>query len=123
MAILALDIGLKRVGAAINPYGAMVLELPTITFETHLQLFSKIKAVIEEYGIEAIVLGRPRDPSSAVGQLVEEVKDYFGHLKIILVDETLTTKEAERLLAQEGGGDSDARAARLILEQYISSKQ
>lgn len=116
--ILALDLGEKRVGMAVNPTGGLVLELPTTSFGSLSGLIEQLGLLVEEYEVVKIVVGAPR-PGSGLAQLLPGLADKLG-VELVQVDESLTTKEAERQLDQEGrAGDSDARAAKLILEQYL----
>jgi putative transcription antitermination factor YqgF len=123
MSILALDLGAKRVGMALNPTGTVVIELPTLVWQSITGLAAEIAAIVAEHKISTIVIGQPR-PGTAEEKLVATLAEALGEVRLDLIDETLSTKEAERQLAAEGltRGDSDARAARLILEQYLQER-
>ncbi len=120
MATLALDIGKKRVGVALNSYSDIVSELETISYSDLENLLNQISSLVDEYGVTQIVLGKPRKDSD-LEKLAQNITSHFN-LKFAFVDEALSTKEAERQLAGEGttGGDTDARSAKIILEQYLS---
>lgn len=120
--ILALDIGTKRTGVALNPTGSVILELPTLRYPDAESFLVRVAEVITEHQPRSLVIGQPRDSKSDVAHLVDRLKQLPGCSPIEFVDEALSTKEAERQLAAEGGGDSDARAAKLILEQYLDEK-
>lgn len=116
--LLALDLGGKRIGVAVNPTGSVVLELPTILRPHGEDIVPRILALIEEYGVRSVVIGVQRASNNELSNLAEHLMAALP-IPVYPLDETLTTKEAERQLQDEGGGDSDARAARLILEQAL----
>lgn len=119
MSVLALDIGARRIGCAVNSVGQLVLELPTIEYDDSDMALERIQSLLDEYRVRVLVLGRIRDPQSAASWR-SHLQQLPSDIQRVELDETLTTKEAERQLSDEGHpGDSDARAARLILEQYL----
>lgn len=120
--ILALDVGLKRVGVAFNPYGEIILELPTITWHEFADFIIALRKIINDHEVEKIVVGKPRSDSNKIVQLINKLKQEFHSINFIMIDETLTTKEAERQLGNSRA-DTDARAARLILEQYLNESR
>ncbi|MBI4032099.1 Holliday junction resolvase RuvX [Candidatus Berkelbacteria bacterium] len=114
---LALDLGGKRIGVAVNPTGQVIIELPTIVRAHGEDIVPLVDALIEEYSVKAVIVGQSRVREAGF------IRELMARLPVPVypVDETLTTKEAERQLSAEGArGDSDARAARLILEQYVA---
>lgn len=122
MAVLGLDLGERRVGVAFNPFGLMVIELNTLEWTTAEGLVADLGLLISEKNIDTVVFGRPRADSS-IERLVIMLADRLSNVSIVQLDETLTTKEAERQVAVDGKrGDTDAIAARLILEQYLSER-
>ena len=119
MAVLALDLGVRRVGTAINEVGLIVTELPTIEWTSVDELVAQIGLLVEERDVNKIVAGRPR-AGSPLDELLTVLADRLSNVELVLLDEALSTKEAERQLASEGiRGDSDARAASILLEQYL----
>lgn len=121
-ATLALDLGGRRIGVAVNPAGSIILELPTIQRLTHTDVLPTLLALIDEYQVDTVVVGRPRSGESEQAGYIQELRTRLP-ARVYELEESLTTKEAERQLAAEGvRGDSDARAARLILEQYFAER-
>ena len=122
--VLALDLGGRRIGVALNPTGTVVLELPTIVRPHGEDAVPRVMALIEEYGVRAVLVGQTRvREKSFIQELMARLP-----VPVYPVDETLTTKEAERQLSAEGTSasqrrDSDARSARLILEQYLREQR
>lgn len=121
MSVLALDIGAKRIGVAVNPYSDIVIELETINYKNSQELANEVDILISEYTIDTIVLGTVR-PDSSLTETIENLVDRFPNIKFHFVDEALSTKEAERQLKEEGikAGDTDQRAAKIILTQYLA---
>ena len=122
MAILALDLGARRVGMAINEVGSIVTELNTLEWTSVDQLVAEIGLLSAERDIQTIVVGKPRTESD-LEKLLISIADRLSDVKIVQIDESLSTKEAERQFSDEGKrGDSDARAARILLEQYLDER-
>lgn len=122
MAVLALDLGARRVGVAVNDVGAIVLPLTTIDAGSIDELATRIGLLVQERSATTVVVGRPR-AGSETEQLLVKLADRLAGVEIVQLDEALTSKEAERRLAgQGGGGDTDAVAAQLILEQYLAER-
>lgn len=126
---LALDIGEKRIGVAVGtivPFGRGWIAVTTV--EDTLQALDRI---IKHEGVMHIVVGLPKVASgdatpqiARVHALVTELRKRFD-LPVEMVDETLTSREAERQLREEGvdtareKGRIDERSAQLILAQYL----
>ncbi|MBI4185853.1 Holliday junction resolvase RuvX [Candidatus Berkelbacteria bacterium] len=122
---LALDLGTRRTGLALNPVGSVVIELSTVHYRTVDDFRVVFEAILAEHQPAVLILGASRnsaEPSSTLRHVLETLP---GCPPMIEVDEQVTTKEAERQLAALGNrpGDSDARAARLILEQYLAEER
>ncbi len=125
---LGIDIGHKRSGVAVSDSGVLSRPLVVLTgtLEEQVVQFSQL---YQQYPAEEIVLGQParggdEHPAKLFAKLLE---DHFGQLtnapRLIVVDETLTTKEAERQTAPGKTTDTDLRAAQLILEQYFTEQE
>lgn len=122
MAILALDLGARRVGMAINEVGSVVTELKTLEWTSVDQLVAEIGLLSAERDIQTIVVGKPRTESD-LEKLLISIADRLSDVNIVQIDESLSTKEAERQFSDQGQrGDSDARAARILLEQYLHER-
>lgn len=130
MKILALDLGLKRIGAAISD-GPVVASLETIESENREAAIQQILKICREENIEKIILGLSKSES---GEAEDMVRSFALELNknidipIEFVDETLTSKEAERQLAdlkinprsKKYKKEIDRLSAKLILEQYLN---
>lgn len=130
MVILALDIGEKRIGIAISESEVIASELTTI--ENNQQAISFLIDLIKQRRIKKIIVGLPLLRSGKKSLQSKKVKGFVVELTekypipVSYEDEILTTKEAERLLKEQGLGveqirqRSDQMSAKLILEQYLS---
>ena len=121
MSYLAFDVGAKRIGVAISRSGIIAEPLMTLDATVREADF-QIRSLIDRESPSVIVIGRP-DRFGPRSIMIDEFMDRLSrviseNVKIITVDETLTTKEAERL--SRPNTDTDALAAALILEQYLA---
>ena len=137
MRIMGLDFGSKTIGVAISdPLGLTAQGLETIVRKSQNKLrqsLARIEALIEEYGVEEIVLGFPKNMNNTLGERCEKTLEFKEMLErrsglpVHLWDERLTTVEAERAL-MEGSVRREHRkehvdrlAAVLILQGYLDS--
>lgn len=137
MRIMGLDFGSKTIGVAISdPLGLTAQGMETIVRKSQNKLrqsLARIEALIEEYEVEEIVLGFPKNMNDTQGERCEKTLEFKEMLErrsglmVHLWDERLTTVEAERVLKE---GDVrrghrkehvDRLAAVLILQGYLDS--
>ena len=119
MRIMGLDYGDKTVGVAISDELLITAQpIETIVRERSNKLrktYQRIEALISEYEVEKIVIGRPLNMNGTEGERIE-------------VDERLTTVEANRILEESGVANSarkeyiDKMAAAIILQSYLDSR-
>lgn len=135
MRIMGLDFGSKTVGVAISdPLLVTAQSLETITRKSENKLrqtMARIEELIEEYQIDKIVLGLPKNMNGTEGERVEKTKEFQSMLfrrtgiPIELWDERLTTVAADKVLMESGIRREyrkdyvDAVAASLILQGYL----
>lgn len=127
---LALDIGHKRIGLAVGalvPFGRGTLQILD-----QGQAVAAIKQLIEDEGVERIVIGLPEvksgdtTESARLAQEFSQMLRQAVNLPISFVNEAYTSVEAERQLRAEGVDTQqekariDERSAILILEQYLN---
>ncbi len=126
--ILALDYGLRRIGLAITDTNrTMVFPRPLLEHKGELFVFERLKQMIAEEGINALVLGYPYDDSHVETSQTEKIKAFGTRLEIAVSvpvffeDEKYTTAQAEALLDSYGYDykekktQRDSIAAMLIL--------
>jgi len=133
MRALGIDFGLKRVGLALSdPEMIIASPFKTIKWDDYDSLIREISELIAEKEVGTVVIGKPLHLSGQISEMAEKAAN-LGHdlleqnptIKIIEMDERLTSKEAERALQTAGvktGHNKaavDAIAASLILQIYL----
>ena len=112
MRVLGLDYGSKTVGVAVSdPLGLTAQRVETIWRKQENKLrrtLARIEELVKEYQAERIVIGLPRNMNYTMGERAEKSLE-FGEmvekrtgLPVIMWDERLTTREAERALMEAG---------------------
>ena len=123
MRILGVDYGDVRIGLAISDdLGMMAHPLETVEVSKVESPETRIAEVAREKRVEKIVLGLPLRMDGSEGTAVEKVRAFEKRLRkridqrigIILVDERLSTVEAQRALHEAG---KDTRESRAIIDQ------
>jgi len=134
MHCLGIDYGTRRVGLAHGDEIGVATPLPALIDADETARWQKLGEVIQQRRITDLVLGYPYNMDGSVGFKAKEVDAFAAKLKaafglpVHLVDETLTSAEAESSIAKKdrrGVRDSgliDSRAACLILQDYLDQK-
>jgi putative Holliday junction resolvase len=134
MHCLGIDYGTKRVGLAHGDEIGVATPLPALVDADEAERWRKLGELIKQRRITDLVLGYPYNMDGSVGFKAKEVDAFAARLKadfglpVHLVDETLTSSEAESSIAKKdrrGVRDSgliDSRAACLILQDYLDQK-
>ncbi len=139
MRIIGLDYGTKTVGVALSDETKLIAQ-PHVTIERKhanklRQTYAAIEEIIKEYDVELIVLGNPKNMNNTEGERVEdtllfkEALERRTGLQVVLVDERLTTMEANRILEATGVALSarkehiDKMAAAIILQNYLDMQK
>ncbi|MEO8029059.1 MAG: Holliday junction resolvase RuvX [Bryobacteraceae bacterium] len=132
--ILALDLGKRRIGLAISdPLGITAQGLPTLQRTRIRDDFAALGRIIEEQGVQSILIGNPLHMSGREGRGSEHAREFAERLTaetgcpVTLWDERLTTVEAQRVLRESGASiekrarSVDRLAAVILLESYLDS--
>ena len=126
-AILALDVGEKRIGVALaDP--AIRIAIAYDTIQVDGTEYEQIRRLLEAEKIRTLVVGYPRNQSGEpthqtayVEQVAEQFRDNVEEL--FYQDESLTSVKAEELLTRQKKPfrkeDIDSLAASLILQDYL----
>ena len=112
---IAFDYGDARIGVAIcDPDGILATPLPFLDAR-HPKLLKNIEALFAEYEPIAIYLGEPKHLSGSDGVAVDKVRTFAAtltekfSLPLILVDERLSTVDAQRRLREAGKNSRDSK--------------
>lgn len=135
MRILGLDFGSKTVGVAVSDellLTAQGLEIIRRQSPGKLrQSLARIEAIVQEYQVERIVLGYPKNMNNTEGERCEKTKEFQEMLTrrtglpVVLWDERLTTVSADRHMIESGIRREDRKqyvdeiAAVFILQGYL----
>lgn len=133
--VLAFDFGEKRIGVAVGESAlGMAHPLTTIETEVREQRFEAIGRLIAEWQPRALAVGLPLALDGSEHAMTARCRRFANQLKgrfnlpVTLVDERLSSTEADRLLSESStgagrrrGGKSaiDAVAAQIILQGYF----
>jgi len=134
--ILGIDSGEKRIGISISDeLGITAQGLPTIKSANEIEDLKNIKEIIDQYGVEKIVLGLPINMNGSLGEqakkaisFAEKLKSSF-QLPVELEDERLTTSKAEKFLIETDRSRKkrkkviDKMSAIIILQSFLDRKK
>lgn len=132
MKYLGLDLGTKTLGLALSDkLGIISSPYKTLFYIDYNDLILELKNIIQCEQVDALVLGMPKNMNNSIGKRAEETLNFSNLLQneislpLYLVDERLSTVEAENLLIS---GDVrrknrkkviDSIAASIILETFL----
>lgn len=126
MNILALDYGMKRIGAALRANDE-IFELPGFSYHSHHELKQKVVEWCNTYDVDVIVVGRP-----SFGSIPHHIERFVQwlehrHYTVVVHGEDLTTQQANKELDDQGVPSVvrkkmlDSVSARLILQDYLEA--
>ena len=135
MRIMGLDFGSKTVGVAISDsllITAQGIEIIRRKEENKLRkTCARIEELIEEYEVDEIVLGYPKNMNDTLGERIERTEEFKEMLErrtgleIHLWDERLTTVAADKAMIEAGLRREERKehvdkvAAVFILQGYL----
>jgi putative holliday junction resolvase len=144
--ILAVDYGRARIGLALaDAETRMPQPLSTLERINRNEDMRRLRELVREHGVKQIVVGLPLRLDGSPGEMAEEVERFAQRVRkqigvpVEMVDERLTSWEAERLMEEiqgrfirdeklTGGKKSksvqakmtvDSVAAAVILKEYL----
>ena len=144
--ILAVDYGRARIGLAVADFETrMPQPLSTLERVNRNEDMRRLRELVRENGVKQIVVGLPLRLDGSRGEMAEEVQRFAQRVRkqigvpVEMVDERLTSWEAERLMEEIqgrfirdeklGGGKKsknaqakmtvDSVAAAVILKEYL----
>lgn len=132
MKCLGMDLGTKTLGLATSDRLGMISNpYKTIRYDNIDSLVDEVVKLIDELHIEVLVLGYPKNMNNTLGEAVNRTMNFKEKLeskvdmKINLIDERLSTVEAENILLSSDVSRMgrkkviDSVAASIILDTYL----
>ncbi|NLC27351.1 MAG: Holliday junction resolvase RuvX [Campylobacteraceae bacterium] len=127
--IVALDIGLKRIGVALA-IGETVIPQIAILRQNRNQAAKEVRLLLAEWDAEVVAVGLPKGGADA-DSMERRIKHFMALVgyekKICFIDEYGTSLEAKErmrgLARQKKDGKIDSLAAAIILERYLSQNR
>jgi putative Holliday junction resolvase len=132
MRILGLDVGTKTIGVAVSDEMGWTSQGISTIRRTNIRAdFAELDKYLQQYAVEKIVVGVPRNMDGSIGSAAEQVYSFIEQLKekfsipIDTWDERLSTVAAERVLLEADMSRGkrkkviDKVAAVLILQGYL----
>jgi len=136
MKYLGMDLGTKTLGLAItDKLGIISSPYKVLRYNDINSLIDELLNIINEESVDELVLGLPKNMNNSLGFASErslefkKVLETKCSLPIHLVDERLSTMEAENFLISSDTSRSkrkkiiDAYAASIILDTFLKSRR
>lgn len=134
MRCLGIDFGTRRIGLAFGDELGVATPLPAIVDADPEKRWTALFAMARQRRATDIVLGHPLNMDDTAGpkakeaeRLAEQLRKELG-LPVHLVDERLTSYEAESTIAKSkrrdvrASGLIDSRAATIILQDFLDQQ-
>jgi len=124
--IIAIDLGLKRIGLALSAGVGIVTPLVAVERKNRNQAANEVKKMLDEYKPDTVVVGIPMG-----GSTEDEMRRRVAHFmnlvefngEIAYQDESYSSQEAEALMKGDirykRDGRIDSLSAKIILERYL----
>ena len=129
---IGLDVGTKTIGVAISdPLGYTAQGLTTIRRKKTTEDLWRLKDLLAEHTVSGFVVGLPKNMDGSLGPQAEYVQQFVIELEkafplpVVLVDERLSTVQAQRSMMDAGMRRDkrkekiDEQAAMVILQTYL----
>lgn len=125
--ILGVDLGQKTTGLAISE-GVMATPFGTIHHQSQEQALDAIARIIEQEKVDTVVVGFVEGKiKSLFENFAQKLRELLPRLRIILWDETLTTRQAKDSMIKlhvpkfKRGQKEHQVAASFLLQSYLDS--
>lgn len=130
MKIIAIDLGLKRIGLAYSADANFVTPLNAVERKNRNQASAEVKKALIEWGAQAVVIGIPMGGSSE-DEMRRRVEHFMNLVDfdgpVYFQDESDSSLEAEALMKgmikQKRDGRIDSLSAKIILERWIAGNK
>lgn len=115
MAVIALDLGQKRIGVAVSRSGRLVEPVGVWPARPQSDWLRRLQTLVADEQIDTVVVGAGQAEPSLQTAIVQATG-----AKIVIVDESLSTNEARRRLGRKD--HADEAAAAIILERFLDGQ-
>ena len=134
MRFLGIDYGARRIGLSYGDELGVATPLPALVDADPAKRWSGLIALVAARRITDLVIGYPLNMDDTAGFKAKEVDAFAARLRaelklpVHLVDERLTSYEAESTIAKSrrrdvrASGIIDSRAATIILQDFLNQK-
>ena len=134
MRCLGIDHGSRRIGLAFGDELGVATPLPALTESDPAARWTALGVMIRQRRVTDLVVGYPFNMDDTAGFKAKEVDAFAERLRgefglpVHLVDERLTSYEAESTIAKSkrrdvrASGIIDSRAATIILQDFLNQK-
>ena len=127
MKLASIDVGLKRIGVAICLDGNIVIPQNAILRKNRNQAARDVKAFLEEWEIEKLIVGLPKDAENSE-EMERRIKHFVSlldlQIEVSYQDEQSSSVEAKELtmgvFKHKRDGKIDSIAAKIILERWLA---
>ncbi|HEV8354927.1 MAG TPA: Holliday junction resolvase RuvX [bacterium] len=136
MRILALDMGTRRIGAALSdPTGTIASALEVIPADSRARVIARVARLVATHDVARVIIGLPIRLDGTEGAEARRARQFAAALQqeiglpVELLDERLSTAEAERAMLEADASRArrrerrDAVAAALILRRYLDGQR
>jgi putative Holliday junction resolvase len=134
--VLAIDMGSRRVGLALSDESGVVAQpFRVVEAEPAATLVRRLADISTEVGAAELVVGLPRRLDGSLGPEAKQAQAIASELRaaaglpVALVDERLSTAQADKAMIAGGRSRSqrrariDAVAAALLLQDYLAMRR
>ena len=123
--IIAIDVGLKRIGVAISPDSKIALPSTPILRKNRNQAANEISQILKMQNAKTLVVGIPKGGSSEE-EMSRRIRHFVSLLEfdgeIKFIDESFSSFEADELRefsSRKKDGKLDSLSAMIILQRYL----
>ena len=123
--IVAIDVGLKRIGVAFTPNLSVVVPLPAIIRKNRNQAAREVENLLNEYKADILVVGLPLTNEEMQRRIKHFVSLLNFNGKIEFVDESYTSavveEEMKGKIKYKRDGRVDSLVAKMLLERFLEN--
>ncbi|MBX3729114.1 MAG: Holliday junction resolvase RuvX [Candidatus Sumerlaeia bacterium] len=127
-ALLALDVGDRRIGVAVSESGVIAKPLGAVERTGRKATLDALEALVRQYDVRRAVVGLPLLEGGVAGEQAEKTRAFVRSLQrrlpgleVVEWDERHTSSEAREILGpgRLEPGRIDSVAAAVILQEYL----